>query len=70
MTTCERVDYGIRYSAQARYFGRELIVLSQKLSLPEDIDPLSAGRPKTMKKARAIDPSRRAVRLPAAQIAR
>lgn len=64
--TCERVDYGIRYSAQARYFGRELIVLSKKLSLPEDIDPLSAGRPQSMKKARAVDPSRRAVRLPAA----
>lgn len=61
--TCERVDYGIRYSAQARYFGRELVVLSQKLHLPENIDPLAAGRPNSMQKARSVDPSRRAIRM-------
>lgn len=58
--TCERVDYGIRYSAQARYFGRELIVISDKLQMTEVTDPLSVDRVRTQRRLRESDVSRRA----------
>ena len=58
--TCERVDYGIRYSVQARYFGRELIVISDSLRMTETMDPLSVGRTKSQQRARAADSARRA----------
>lgn len=59
--TCERVDYGIRYSAQARYFGRELIVISDKLRMTEITDPLSVGRIKSQQRTRQGDAARRAI---------
>lgn len=58
--TCERVDYGIRYSAQARYFGRELIVISDKLQMTKIADPLSVGRLKSQQRIRQNDDARRA----------
>jgi len=59
--TCERMDYGIRYSAQARYFGRELLVISDDLTLDGISDPLSVGRAKAQQVARQNDLARRAV---------
>ncbi|GGA46566.1 DNA adenine methylase [Dyella nitratireducens] len=59
--TCERVDYGIRYSAQARYFGRELIVISDKLQMTDITDPLSVDRLQSQQRKRENDVSRRAM---------
>lgn len=59
-STCESVDYGIRYSAQARYFGRELIVISDTLRMDEISDPLSVDRTRSQQSIRKSDISRRA----------
>lgn len=58
--TCESVDYGIRYSAQARYFGRELIVISDGLQMNDIVDPLSVGRTLSQQRIRKNDDCRRA----------
>lgn len=59
-SNCKRVDYGIRYSAQSRYFGRELIVISNELTMTQETDPLSVGRVQSQRALRLRDSARRA----------
>lgn len=54
------VAYGINYTAQEKHFGREILVVSDDLHLPDEIDPLAVGRSRETRESRRQDEQRRA----------
>lgn len=59
----DSVSYGINYTAQDQYFGREILIATNGTKLPSEIDPLAVGRTNKTRQARGADELKRARRI-------